>query len=215
MKLTHYILLAVLFIFASCKNSTEKQATDQAITDSESIDQIAEAAGMDTDAKKRYEIKSGTVVYSAPMGVVQTLTWENYGAVEVFVTELEMAGITSKETQIRRDGYQYSFKAGESTGSKTKWYTNDMHFSKMDVEAMKRYKVKKHGNETIAGKNCEKYTAEFGGSPMTTWVWGNIMIKTITQFGQGEMVIEATKIQDGPVDSKLFEVPANITFTEI
>ncbi len=215
MKTLHYFLLSVLFVFASCKNSGENQAIEQTIDNTESVDEIAKSAGMDTDAKKRYEIKSGSIFYTTSMGVIQTLYFDDYGAMEVFVTELEMAGITSKEVQIRRDGYQYSYKPGETTGTKSKWYTNDMHFSKMDVEAMKRYKVKKHGDETISGKKCEKYSAEFGGSPMTTWVWGNIMIKTITKFGTGEMVIEATKIDEGPVDSKLFEVPSDITFNEV
>jgi len=215
MKTIHYIIILSILAISACKNGGENQSVEEAIVNNESIDEIAEAAGMDTDAKKRYEIKSGTVVYTAPMGVVQTLYFDNYGAMEVFVTELEMAGITSKDIQIRRDGYQYAYKNGETTGTKTKWYTNDMHFSKMDVEAMKRYKVKKQGNENIAGKNCEKYTAEFGGSPMTTWVWGNIMIKTITKFGTGEMIIEATKIEEGPIDGSLFEIPANITFSEV
>ncbi|QQS52166.1 MAG: hypothetical protein IPM71_05380 [Bacteroidota bacterium] len=215
MKTIQYTLLSILFVFASCKNSGEKSAAEQALTDSEKIDEISETADLESDAKKRYEVKSGTIVYTAPMGVVQTLTWDNYGLMEVFVTELEMAGITSKDIQIRRDGYQYSFKAGETTGTKTKWYTNDMHFSKMDMEAMKKYKVKKLADETIAGRKCEKYSAEFGGSPMTTWVWGNIMMKTITKFGTGEMIIEATKIEEGPVAASIFEIPANITFSEV
>jgi len=34
-------------------------------------------------------------------------------------------------------------------------------------------------------------------------------------MGQGEFVIEATKVQDGSVDSKLFELPAGVTFKEM
>lgn len=213
MKNTHYFLFAILLAFTACNGSSDQSGnsgTDSTLAASEPSADRASAI-----QSKRYEIKSGTIVYNGPMGVVQTLYFDNYGAMEVFTTELEMAGITSKDVQIRRDGYQYSYKAGEPTGTKTKWYTNDMHFSKMDIDAMKRYKVKKLGNETIAGKKCEKYSAEFGGSPMTTWVWNNIMIKSITEFGNSEMIIEATKIEEGAVDGKLFEVPGNITFKEV
>jgi hypothetical protein len=209
MKTIHYFLFAAIFALAACKGGGEQSGS----LESDSTQTVTESSDMATTTK-RYEVKSGTVVYKGPMGVVQTLYFENYGAMEVFTTELEMMGIKSKDTQIRRDGYQYSFKDGETTGSKTKWYTNDMHFSKMDVEAMTRYKVKKHGNETIAGKNCEKYTAEFGSSPITTWVWNNIMIKSITNMANTEMIIEAIKIEEGSVDPAIFEVPATITFTE-
>lgn len=213
MKTIHYFLFAAIVALSACKGSGKKTGPSGSDTLMPTAASSADAGA--SEMAKRYEIKSGTIVYKGPMGVIQTLYFENYGAMEVFTTELEMMGVKTKDTQIRRDGYQYSFKEGETTGSKTKWYTNDMNYSKMDIEAMKRYKVKKLGSENIAGKNCEKYSAEFGGSPITTWVWGNIMIKSITQFGNSEMVIEATKIEEGAIDGSLFEVPSNITFTEV
>jgi hypothetical protein len=212
MKTFHYFIFAILFVLAACKGGGVKPGLAE--TDSTTaITESSADAGAVTPAK-RYEIKSGTVVYKGPMGVIQTLYFDNYGATEVFTTELEMMGIKSKDTQIRRDGYQYSFKAGETTGVKSKWYTNDVNYTKMDVELMKQYKVKDLGSETIAGKSCKKYSAEFGSSPIVTWVWNNIMVKTITKMANTEIVIEATKIEEGPVDATLFEVPANVTFTE-
>jgi hypothetical protein len=212
MKTIHYLIFTILVVLAACKGGSDKPGTT-ATDSTQAVTQTSTDAGTAAPAK-RYEIKSGTIVYKGPMGVIQTLYFDNYGAIEAFTTELEMMGIKSKDTQIRRDGYQYSFKAGETAGVKTKWYTNDMNYSKMDVELMKQYKVKDLGTETIAGKSCKKYSAEFGSSPITTWIWNNIMIKTITSMGNTNMVIEATKIEEGPVDATVFEIPSNVTFKE-
>jgi hypothetical protein len=50
---------------------------------------------------------------------------------------------------------------------------------------------------------------------MISWTWNNILIKSTTKMGGADFVIEATKIQDGPVDSKIFELPAGVTFKEM
>ncbi|MBN2484954.1 MAG: hypothetical protein JXB34_03170 [Bacteroidales bacterium] len=213
MKTIYYFLFVILFTIASCKGKSEKAA--ETLPDSEQTASATTAGESAPAEKKRYEIKSGKVVYNGPMGVIQTLYFDNYGALETFTTELEMMGVKSKDCQIRRDGYQYSFKEGETTGTKSAWYTNDMNYSKMDVKLMERYKVKDLGTETIAGKNCRKFSAEFGSSPMTTWVWNNIMVKTITKMGNGEMVIEAASIEECPVDAAVFDIPETITFTEV
>lgn len=34
-------------------------------------------------------------------------------------------------------------------------------------------------------------------------------------MGEADFVIEATKIQDGSVDSKMFELPADVNFKEM
>ncbi len=75
--------------------------------------------------------------------------------------------------------------------------------------------IKDLGTETIAGKDCKKFSAEFGGSPIVSWTWNNILIKSVTKMGGADFVIEATKIQDGSVDSKIFELPAGVTFKEM
>jgi hypothetical protein len=36
-----------------------------------------------------------------------------------------------------------------------------------------------------------------------------------TKMGRADFVIETTKIQDGSVDSKMFELPSGVTFKEI
>lgn len=209
MKNIFYLLLSGIFILASCKNGGEKQTASTG-ENAVSTDQSSSEANV-----KRYLIKSGSVVYKGPMGVIQTLYFDDFGASEVFTTELDMGIAKSKETQIRKDGFQYSFKEGDSTGRKTKWYAPAADYTKMDAEALKKYKMKDLGKETISGKECTKYSIEYGGSTMYSWMWNNIMVKSVTKMGNGEMIIEATKIEESPIDANLFRLPDNITFEEV
>jgi hypothetical protein len=210
MKIIHFYLFAALFALAACKGGKEPQMASNkdavSVTDSGSATNPA--------LTNRYLIKSGNVFYNGSMGVKQTLYFDNYGAIEVFTTEMDMGTVKTKVTQIRKEGYQYSFAEGQKTGKKTKWITNDINYSKLDPELLKRYKLKDLGTETILGKKCRKYSMETGNTPATVWIWGNIMVKTYTRMGNSDMIIEATKIEEAPVDAVVFEIPSNVTFTE-
>jgi hypothetical protein len=50
---------------------------------------------------------------------------------------------------------------------------------------------------------------------MVSWTWNNILIKSATKMGGNDFVIEATKILDGSVDPKMFDLPAGVTFREM
>jgi hypothetical protein len=202
MKSRYLLLILASFILAACKSSGDKQAGG------ENADLQPGKDG------RRYVIKSGCVVYKGPMGVKQILYFDNFGAVETFITQVEMGEFSSKETQIRKDGYQYAFKEGETTGIKTKWLANDIDYDKPDREVMERFKVKEIGSENIAGRECRKYSAEFGGAPVTICIWKNIMIKTATKMGNSDMIIEATSIQEGAIAQAIFTLPENVTFKE-
>lgn len=210
MKIFHFYLFTALFALAACKGGNEQQTADNNIDGS-----ISDAGSAANPAViNRYLIKSGCILYKGSMGVNQTLYFDNYGAVEVFATEMDLGTVKTKVTQIRKEGYQYSFAEGQKTGQKTKWITNDINYSKLDPELLKRYKLKDLGTETILGKKCRKYSLETGNTPATVWIWGNIMVKTFTKMGNSDMIIEATKIEEAPVDAAVFEIPSNVTFTE-
>lgn len=208
MKKLLLVLFAFVFIIACSKTEEQKaENTDQKkVTTEGSSQQIV---------NQRYAIKSVVIYYNAPMGVKQELYVDDYGAKEVFITSIDLGMAKSKSIEIRKDGYIYKYEDGKPEGTKTKWYTNDMNFDKADPKTIERFKVKDLGTETISGKECKKWGAEFGGSPITTWVWNNIMIKSITKMGGNDFVIEATKIQETPVDSKIFELPAGVNFKEM
>lgn len=208
MKKILLALFALLFIVACSKIEEQKteNSEQQSVTTEQSTNKVV---------THRYDIKSGAIYYNAPMGTKQELYFDDYGAKEVFITSVDLGIAKAKSIEIRKDGFTYKYDEGKTEGTKSSWYTNDFNYSKPDPKLMERYKVKELGTETIGGKQCKKYSAEFGSTPITSWVWNNIMVKSITNFGGKDMVIEATKIEETSVDQKIFELPAGVTFKEM
>lgn len=209
MKKLLFTLFALVFIIACSKTEEQKveNTEQQNVTKEETTRPVV---------SQRYGIKSGVIFYDAPMGAKQELYFDDYGAKEVSITSIDLGIAKTKTIEIRKDGFSYTYEEGKNEGTKKAWYVPaNTDFSKADPKTLERYKVKDLGTETIAGKECKKFSAEFGSSPIVSWTWNNILIKSVTKMGQGEFVIEATKVQDGSVDSKLFELPAGVTFKEM
>ena len=208
MKNLLFFILALTLIIACSKTEEKKvEGTDQqTVTTQEAPIPVV---------NQRYGVKSGFIKYTAPMGTEQELYFDEYGAKELFVTSIDLGVAKSKTIEIRKDGYAYSYEEGKTEGKKRAWYTSDMDYSKADPKTLERYNVKDLGTETIDGKECKKFSAEFGKTPILTWSWNNIMIKSITKMGGNDFVIEATKIQETSVDPKMFELPAGVTFKEM
>jgi hypothetical protein len=207
MKNILFIVMA-LSLLIGCSKTEEKKADnpDQTVTDHKSSTPIA---------NHRYGIKSGKIQYTAPMNTNQELYFDEYGAKELFITSIDLGMAKSKTIEIRKDGFSYSYQEGKTEGQKRKWITRDMDYSKADPKTMELYKVKDLGTETIDGKECKKFRAEFGGAPILSWSWNNIMVKSVTKMGGKDFVIEAVKIQETSVDPKMFELPQGVTFKEM
>ena len=208
MKKLLFFVVALTVLIACSKTEEEKveSADQETVTTQETQQPVV---------SRRYEIKSGVVFYDAPMGTKQELYFDDYGAKELFITSVDLGVAKSKNIEIRKDGFSYMYEEGKTEGQKRKWVTNDMDYSKADLKTLERYKVKDLGTEEIGGKECKKFSAEFGSSPILTWTWNNIMVKSITKMGGNDFVIEATKIQDTSVDPKMFELPDGVTFKEM
>jgi len=208
MKNLLFFILALIFLIACSKTDEKKveSADQETVTTQETPQPVI---------SQRYGIKSGVIFYNAPMGVKQELYFDDYGAKELFITSVDLGIAKSKSIEIRRDGFSYSYEEGKTEGTKKAWYAENMDYSKADPKTMERYKVKDLGTEVIDGKECKKFSAEFGSSPILTWSWNNIMIKSITKMGGKDFIIEATKIQETSVDPKMFELPDAVNFKEM
>jgi len=206
-KLLFFVVaLAVLIACSKTEEKKVESADQETVTTQEAQQPVV---------SRRYEIKSGVVFYDAPMGTKQELYFDDYGAKELFITSVDLGVAKSKNIEIRKNGFSYMYEEGKAEGQKRKWITNDMDYSKADPKTLERYKVKDLGTEVIGGKECKKFSAEFGSSPILTWSWNNIMVKSITKMSGNDFVIEATKIQDTSVDPKMFELPNGVTFKEM
>ncbi|MEW6193594.1 MAG: hypothetical protein AB1521_00380 [Bacteroidota bacterium] len=207
MKKLFAIILSIILITSCSKTEEQKKL---------SVETKSSAAATTSKQTNRYGIKSGYILYSAPMKTTQTLYFDNYGAQEVFTTEIDVGVAKVKNIEIRKDGFVYKYEEGKNSGTKSRWYGSaNVDYSNADSKMIERYKIKGLGTETILGKPCKKYSAEVGGAPMLTWSWNNLMIKSSGKIAGVDMTITATKIEEGPVDSKIFEVPKNVTFSEM
>jgi len=206
-RIFFYLIGLISILMVGCKNNNQPASGTENEAAAVKTDNMAATAG------QRYGIRSGMIVYNAPMGMIQTLYFDDYGKKEVMITEMDMAGTKFKTTDIRKEGYNYNFKEGEKTGKKTVWSVQDQNYDKLDPELVKQYKLKDLGSETIAGKKCRKFTMEVGSTPTSAWIWNGVLIKSLTIMMGKEFVIEATKVEDGPVPAEVFELPADVTFT--
>lgn len=208
MKKLLFCLLAFTLIIACSKTEEQKveSSDQQTVTTQEAPVPVV---------NHRYGVKSGVIFYNAPMNTTQELYFDDYGAKEVSITSIDLGVAKSRSIDIRKDGFSYTYEEGKTEGTKKAWYVTNTDYSKADPKTLERYKIKDLGTETVAGKECKKFSAEIGNSPMVSWTWNNILIKSVTKMGGNNFIIEATKIQDGSVDSKIFELPAGVTFKEI
>ena len=208
MKKLLLALFALTFIIACSKTKEQKaETTDQP--------EVVTQESPKPVVSQRYGVKSGVIFYDAPMSTKQELYFDDYGAKEVSITSVDLGVAKSKSIEIRKDGFSYTYEEGKTEGTKKAWYVQNTDYSKADPRTIERYKLKDLGTEIVAGKDCKKFSAEFGGAPMISWTWNNILIKSTTKMGGADFVIEATKVQDGSVDFKIFDLPAGVTFKEM
>jgi hypothetical protein len=208
-QLLFFLSGMLLVIGTGCKSGVKSDSSNE----NASAPATAETAS--SQPAQRYGIKSGTIVYKAPMEMKQTLYFDDFGKREVLISEMSMAGMSFKDIEIHKDGFIYKYKAGEKTGTKLHWNVQDQNYDKLDPDMAKQFKLKDLGTEEMVGKKCKKFSMEVGGSPVYAWIWNGISIKTVTNMMGKEFVIEAIKIDEGQVPQELFEVPADITFSEM
>ena len=169
--------------------------------------------------EKLYEVKSGKVTMEMDMmgqTMVQEIYFDDYGAKQA--TVMNMQG--QKMRQIAQDGSNIMIDDAAKTATKMPAMgmmggEQRINFSNLDEKTIKKYKVKELGTETIAGKECKKYsvTVFMMGQPQkqTVWVYKGITLKTAISTDYGEMGMAATSlVEDVEIPAETFEVPEGI-----
>lgn len=153
MKKLLFFVLSLTFIIACSKTKEKKvEGTDQQTATSQEAPKPF--------VNQRYGIKSGIIFYNAPMGTKQELYFDEYGAKEVSITSVDLGIAKSKSIDIRKDGFSYIYEEGKTEGTNKAWYAPaSTDYSKADPKTIERYKIKDLGTETIAGKECKKFSA--------------------------------------------------------
>ena len=171
--------------------------------------------------EKLYTVKSGIVTMEMDMmgqKIVQEIYFDDYGAKQATVSNF--GGMKSRNIVV--DGATVMVNDEEKTAMKMPMMgqRETVNFSNLDEKAIKKYKVKELGTETVAGKECKKYevTLFMMGQPQkqTVWVYKGITLKSSSKSDFGDMTQTATKIQeDVEIPASMFTLPAGVKVEEM
>ncbi len=211
-------LFLILFVFTtivSCKNS---RSTNETATDSN-----APNSAKATVSKERYAIKSGIVEYNTQvmgMDVKQTMTFDNYGKLDIQEVEMDMMGTKIHTVTLTRDGYIYNLDMVKRTGTKsivTSMNNASIDFENLSEELIKEMDLKKLGTEEFLGRTCEKMSIDYkkGGMKGSYLVYKGVALLVDTDMGSMKMKLVAEKFLENPeIPASKFEIPSDISITQ-
>lgn len=208
------LLITTCTILISCNNSSKENANEE-----NAINQ-SEVNGVKTNSstsKEYFAIKSAHVKYrnnAVGQEMIREWWFDQHGNRQYEVTTMNIMGEEIADYSLMVDGFKYSWGADATTGTKMKYYQSVTDYDDVSAKDIERYGIKKHGYEDILGKKCLKVTTE-KPAKSTTWIWKNIPLKTEADFGGNKVLMEAIEISTDNVDSKRFELPDGITFSEV
>ena len=174
---------------------------------------------------KRYEFKSGKVVYQSTGSMTgsETMYFDNYGMLEVKNTTatLEMMGIKQvTDTKVIMNNkwvYTIDNNSGEANKMENPLYsmfTKGTDLEKVGEEMMKNMGGVKIGTETIIGKNCDIW--EIKKLMSKVWVWKSIPIKSEINMMGMKITQLATSVEvDIEVSADKFKIPEGVEFKDI
>ena len=211
-------VLLIVFVFTaivSCKNTS---STKEASADPKELNSANPAAN-----KERYAIKSGIVEYNTQvmgMDVKQTMTFDNYGKLDIQEVKMDIMGTQIHTVTLTRDGYIYNLDMVKRTGTKsivTSMNNANIDFENLSEEVIKEMDLKKLGTEEFLGKTCEKMSIDYkkGGMKGTYLVYKGVALLVDTDMGSMKMRLVAEKFIENPeIPASRFEIPSDITITQ-
>ena len=171
--------------------------------------------------EKTYEVKSGIVTMEMDMmgqTVVQEICFDDYGAKKATISNFG----GNKMRMLVIDGSNVMVNDAEKTATRMPMMGQGetVNFLNLDEKTVKKYKVKELGTETVAGKECKKYsiTVFMMGQPQkqTVWVYKGITLKSSASSDFGEMVQVATKVQENvEIPASTFTLPEGVEVQEM
>lgn len=171
--------------------------------------------------EKTYEVKSGIVTMEMDMmgqTVVQEICFDDYGAKKATISNFG----GNKMRMLVIDGSNVMVNDAEKTAIRMPMMGQGetVNFLNLDEKTVKKYKVKELGTETVAGKECKKYsiTVFMMGQPQkqTVWVYKGITLKSSASSDFGEMVQVATKVQENvEMPASTFTLPEGVEVQEM
>ena len=171
---------------------------------------VASTILMAQDASKKYGIKSGTITtVSEVMGqkIESKGYFDDYGNLQ----SSKASTFGMEISTILRDGKTYMVNHPAKQVQELP-VQESVNYLDLTDEIIAKYKIQEVGKETVAGKDCVKYTMEVSQIgqtiKLTVSVWNGIPMKTVTNANGTEMTATVTEVTEEEVDASLFEVPS-------
>ncbi|MBU0476169.1 MAG: hypothetical protein KKF62_18640 [Bacteroidetes bacterium] len=174
---------------------------------------------------KRYQFKSGKVVYQSSGAMVgtETMYFDNYGMLEVKNTKvaMEIMGIKQEtDSKVIMDGnWVYSIDNITKAANKMEnplfaMFPKGTDIEKVGEEMMINLGGKKIGTETIIGKSCDIWEVEQMMSKI--WIWKSIPIKTeVNMMGMNITQIATSVEVDIKVSPDEFKLPEGVNIQDM
>lgn len=193
---------------------------------------VVSLANAQAPANAPYGVKSGVITMSMDMMGNEMITetyFDDYGLKTAQVSEGGFMGGEGKTRTITdKDGAQIRINDAEKTA--TKFPAGGMgmgmggnrpqiNWNNLTDQVKKDNNIKELGKETIAGKECTKYsmtTEGFQGpQEQTVWIYKGIQLKNEMNMGDfGTFGSTCKKFEEKAVDAAMFEVPAGVKVEE-
>ena len=169
-----------------------------------------------------YEVKSGIVTMEMDMmgrKIVQEIYFDDYGAKQA--TIMEFQGKKMRAIDVKGENVMIDDENKTATKMPAMGMTNEkINFLDKSEKNIRKNKIKELGTETVAGKECTKYSvAVFVMGQVlkqTVWVYKGITLKSSISTDFGEMVQIATNlVEDVEIPAETFEMPEGIKIQQM
>lgn len=174
-----------------------------------------------------YGVKSGIITMSMDMmgqEIVTETYFDDYGKKTAQVSDFG----GQKSRTITVDGAQVRIDDAAKTATKMPSFGGmgggmgrpQINWNKLTDQVKKENNIKELGKETIAGKECTKYsmTMDMMGNQMTQniWIYKGVTLKTAMDSDMGSFGQTATKFQENvEIKPEMFTVPAGVKVEEM
>ena len=196
---------------------------------------VVSLANAPAPADAPYGVKSGVYTMSMAFGDNEMVTeyyFDNYGLKTAQVSEggfgMMGGGQQGKTRTITdKDGSQIQINDEAKTATKMPSFGGmgfgggraQINWNKLTDEVKKANNIKELGKETIAGKECTKYsmtTEGFQGpQEQTVWIYKGIQLKNEMSSDFGTFGATCKKFEEKDVPASMFEVPAGVKVEEL
>ncbi len=190
------------------------------------------SASSQVPANAPYGVKSGVITMSMDMMGQEMITetyFDDYGLKVAQVSEGGFGGQGKTRTITDKDGAQIRINdeaktatkfpaGGPGGGMRAGRATSTINWKNLTDQVKKENNIKEVGKETVAGKECTKYTMtiDMMGNQMeqTVWIYKGIQLKNLMSTEMGEFGQTCKKFEEKAVDAAMFTVPAGVEVEE-